>query len=239
MLPKQLCIYGSSMLVAAVLLVAGSCRPRERDRSAGQEQAPAAEPPTRTAVLAPSVTETKSASTGESMPRFAKNSPFAGDYKLETEPQGKRLWARSFLWEQAPPLAVEKWLTPQPDMQGKYLLIEHWATWCGPCRRSIGLLNEIHRRFQDQLVVIGISDESEGAVRALESPRVEYPVAIDPQARMKMALGVVGIPHVIIVEPQGFVVWEGFPLLQGHELTVETVARILAVNAQSGSAREP
>lgn len=36
------------------------------------------------------------------MPRFAKNSPFAGDYELASEPEGKRLWAKSFLWEKSP-----------------------------------------------------------------------------------------------------------------------------------------
>jgi thiol-disulfide isomerase/thioredoxin len=173
------------------------------------------------------------------MPRFARNSPFAGNYELASEPQGNRLWARSFLWEKAPGFVVEKWLTPEPDLQGKYILIEYWASWCGPCRRSIPLLNEIHRRFKDKLIVVGISDESEAAVRALKDPRIEYSVAIDTQARMKTALGVVGIPHVIILEQQGFVVWEGFPLLAGHELTVETVERILTAPMRRRPAQEP
>jgi hypothetical protein len=44
---------------------------------------------------------------------------------------------------------------------------------------------------------------------------------------MKTALGVTGIPHAIILEPEGYVVWEGYPLLEGHELTTEIVERIL------------
>jgi thiol-disulfide isomerase/thioredoxin len=175
----------------------------------------------------------------KAIPRFAKNSPFAGEYKPAAQAEGKRLWAGSFLWEQAPELIVEEWLTPEPAMQGRYVLIEHWATWCGPCRRSIPLLNEIHRRFKDRLVVIGISDEPAEAVRTLKEPRIEYPVAIDTQARMKTALAVTGIPHVIILEPRGYVVWEGFPLLQGHELTPEIVERILGADARDGAASEP
>lgn len=89
------------------------------------------------------------------------------------------------------------------------------------------------------LIVVGISDESEEAVRALKAPRIEYSVAIDTQARMKTALGVMGIPHVIIVEPQGSVIWEGFPLLEGHELTLETVERVLTAKARSRPAPEP
>jgi thiol-disulfide isomerase/thioredoxin len=113
-------------------------------------------------------------------------------------------------------------------MEGKYLLIECWATWCAPCRRSIRVLNEIHRRFRDRLIVVGISDEPRNTVLALEEPKIEYHLAIDTQARMKKALGVVGIPHAIVVEPGGHVVWEGYPLLEGHELTVEVIERILS-----------
>ena len=56
--------------------------------------------------------------------------------------------------------------------------------------------------------------------------------AIDTQARMKNELGVIGIPHVIIVEPGGCVVWEGFPLLKDYELTDKVVAHVLKVTRE-------
>ncbi len=239
MQPERLCTYQSPVLLVAVLIVTGGCRPRDNGRSSDQAPAQRTEEPSQAVISTPSVTATQSALRDEQIPRFAKNSPFAGDYQLAAEPEAKRLWARSFLWEKAPEFIVEKWLTPEPDLRGKYVLIEYWATWCGPCRRSIGLLNEIHRRFKDKLVVVGISDESEPAVRALKDPRIEYSVAIDPQARMKTALGVVGIPHAIILEPQGCVVWEGFPLLQGHELTLETIEWILTAQTHQAPVQEP
>jgi hypothetical protein len=46
---------------------------------------------------------------------------------------------------------------------------------------------------------------------------------------MKDYCGVYGIPHAIVVEPEGHVVWEGFPLLKDYELTEEILERILAV----------
>ena len=141
----------------------------------------------------------------------------------------KRLWARSFLWERAPDLVVEKWLTDEPETAGKYLLIEFWATWCRQCRLAAPKLNELHRKFGDELVVIGISDETEQVVRRLEEPAMEFHLAIDTQARTKEKMGVFGIPHAIIVEPGGYVIWEGFPLLKEHELTEQVVERILDV----------
>ena len=116
-----------------------------------------------------------------------------------------------------------------PDINGKYLLIEFWATWCRKCKQAAPKLNDFHRRFGKNLVVIGISDEPEQIVRKFEEPKLDFYTAIDTKARMKKELGVLGIPHVIIVEPNGHVVWEGFPLLKDYELTEETIKKILEV----------
>jgi len=165
-------------------------------------------------------------------PRFAAGSPFDTEYKPPIVKDGKRMWARSCLFREAPALVVEQWLSAKPETAGKVVLVEFWATWCPPCRRSIALLNRLHARFGEELVVIGISDETPQAVRALEEPHIQYYSAVDTQGRMKEALGVFGIPHVIIIEPGGYVVWEGFPLQKGYELTEEKVAKILAAGKQ-------
>jgi thiol-disulfide isomerase/thioredoxin len=139
-----------------------------------------------------------------------------------------RMNAKSFLNQQAPDLIVEKWLTPEPNRRGKFTLIDFWATWCPPCRRAIPELNGYYEKFGDKLVVIGISDETEEAVRKLVSPKIEYAVAIDTQARTKKTVEVTGIPHVLIIDPQGIVRWEGYPFLEGYELNEKIVADILA-----------
>ena len=141
---------------------------------------------------------------------------------------GKKIWAKSFLNQKAPELIVEKWLTDQPNLKGKFVLIDFWATWCPPCRKAIPELNGFQHQFGDKLVVIGISDETEAEVRKLAEPKIEYALAIDPQARMKNAVAVTGIPHVLIIDPQGYVRWEGFPFLDGYELNSRTVADIIS-----------
>lgn len=161
------------------------------------------------------------------IPRFAVNSPFDTEYESPVPEKGKKLWARSLLWEKAPDMIVEKWLTDEPKTAGKYLLIEFWATWCRQCRLAVPRLNMIHEKFGKDMVVMGISDETEEVIRKLAEPKIDYYIASDTQARMKDKVGVFGIPHVIIIEPGGYVVWEGFPLLKGHELTEEVVEKIL------------
>lgn len=169
------------------------------------------------------------------IPRFAVNSPFSNDYNNPIPDEPKRLWARSCLWDKAPDFVVEKWLTEGPAMKGKYLLVEFWGTWCSQCRRAVPLLNEFHGKYKDRLAVIGISDEEEDVIRKFAESKIEYHLAMDRQGRMQKELAVRGVPHIIIIEPGGHVVWEGFPLLKGYELTNEVVERILAVGDKTGS----
>lgn len=140
---------------------------------------------------------------------------------------GKKLWARSILNQKAPALVVEKWISTQPDIKGKFILVDFWATWCGPCRRYIPDLNDIQQKYADRLVVVGLSDETQEKVEAFSNPKITYFEAIDTRARMKDKLAVEGIPHAILIDPNGVVRWEGFPLLQGNELTDTVVARLL------------
>ncbi len=144
--------------------------------------------------------------------------------------QSKQLWAQSYLYAKAPDFVVEKWLGNAPDMAGKYILIEFWATWCSACRRAQPLMNSFHENFGEEMVIIGISDESEEKLLPyIKEKNIQYYMAIDTQARMKDHLGIWGIPHVIIIEPNGFVIWEGFPLLKDYELNEATIQRILEI----------
>jgi len=119
--------------------------------------------------------------------------------------------AKSFLNQPAPILQVEKWLTEQPDTTGKFVLLDFWATWCGPCRQSIPALNRMQERFKDRLVIIGLSDEQEVEVRRMQNPKIEYTIAIDPWHRTKSEVEVHAIPHTLLIDTNGIVRFEGHP----------------------------
>jgi thiol-disulfide isomerase/thioredoxin len=165
----------------------------------------------------------------DDIPRYADNSPFKSEFKMPVVKEGKRLWADSLIWSEAPELLVETWLTDKPDTKGKYVLVEFWNTWCPPCRRSLAVLNRFHKKYGEELVVIGVCDEKPETVRNFKTHKIEFYSAIDTQARTKKEYGVFGVPHAVILEPEGYVIWEGFPLLKGYELTDKIIEKILAV----------
>jgi cytochrome c biogenesis protein CcmG/thiol:disulfide interchange protein DsbE len=122
-----------------------------------------------------------------------------------------KLHAKSFRGQKGPRFQVEQFLTPIPDTKGKFVLVDFWATWCGPCRASIPHLNALQMKFKDRLVVIGLSDETAAEVKAMKSPVIGYFVAVDTKSRMSNEAEVRGIPHAILLDPDGIVRFEGNP----------------------------
>jgi cytochrome c biogenesis protein CcmG, thiol:disulfide interchange protein DsbE len=109
-------------------------------------------------------------------------------------------------------------------VEGKFVLVDFWATWCGPCRQSIPHLNDLQAKFKDRLVVIGLSNENPDDIRKMSSPEMNYAVGTDTQARTMSMVEVRGIPHAILIDPQGIVRFEGVPVY----LTEEGLERLLA-----------
>jgi cytochrome c biogenesis protein CcmG, thiol:disulfide interchange protein DsbE len=140
----------------------------------------------------------------------------------------KTLYADEVRGKPAPKFEVEQWLTAEPDRAGKVVLIDFWATWCPPCRATIPELNDYQAKFKDDLVVIGVSDEAPNVLKDfMGKTEMKYAVAIDRAGRMKGAIGVIGIPHVLIISTDGIVRWQGFPLSDQEPLTADIVRQII------------
>lgn len=142
----------------------------------------------------------------------------------------KTLYAKNDLrGKPAPKLEVEKWLkNGDPATKGKVLLIDFWATWCPPCRETIPELNKWQKEFAGDLVVIGVSDEpTETLTKFMAKTPMDYSVASDPAKKMSKQVGVEGIPHVLVVTPDGVVRWQGFPLQDEDKLTSAKIKQII------------
>ena len=142
--------------------------------------------------------------------------------------QKKQLWAKSFLNQKGPELNIKEWVSEEPNTKGKFVLIDFWGTWCGPCIKGIPDMNAYHNEFKDQLVVIGISMEPIEKVKSFKKAKMEYFSGIDSNGSLNTAFEIQGIPHVVLIDPKGIVRWEGFPFLGGHELTSKAIQDIIA-----------
>ena len=120
--------------------------------------------------------------------------------------------------EKAPEFSVAQWVGTRPEMKDKTVVIDFWATWCGPCRAAIPHMNELQQAFASDLVCVGVSNENSDAFkkgmssRQLNKPNTfAYSLALDPSAKMQRHFGVRGIPHCVVISPDGKVRWQGHP----------------------------
>ena len=150
-------------------------------------------------------------------------SPSIEDYKAIFPDEGRQGWPTPYLWQAAPKLVVEKWLTEEPQTEGRFVLLDFWATWCTPCLRMIPTLNQLQEEYGDQLVIIGLSEETEEEVRQFREPAILYSVAIDTKKHLQGEYAVAGLPYGVLIEPGGTVVY------QGYGLDEEIVRNVLSV----------
>ncbi len=112
----------------------------------------------------------------------------------------------------APPLSVKHWIQPREkpasnwqDLRGKMVVVEFWATWCGPCVEAIPHLNELSRKFRDRGVqFLSVTDEDAATVeKFLKKRPIDGWVALDTDHSMFDAYGVQGVPRTAFVDANG------------------------------------
>lgn len=87
------------------------------------------------------------------------------------------------------------------------LVINLWASWCGPCREELPFLARAHEEF-DELTIIGVAYDDTDPLAAIELAEVSgvtYPQVVDSATRIREPLGVVGLPQTVFVGADGTV----------------------------------
>lgn len=93
--------------------------------------------------------------------------------------------------------------------KGKYVLVDFWASWCGPCRMEIPNLIKVYNQYKgDKFEVLGVAtwDKPEDTKKAIKELGIPYPQILNASKEVSDAYGIVGIPHIILFDPDGKIV---------------------------------
>lgn len=91
------------------------------------------------------------------------------------------------------------------ELRGKVVLLNFWATWCGPCRQEMPHLEKLHRMFSEEgLVLLGVNEESLSQVREyLDEEGITFPNLHTPDGQVFRQYGVNALPTSLIVDRHG------------------------------------
>lgn len=90
--------------------------------------------------------------------------------------------------------------------RGKYVLVDFWASWCGPCKAEIPNLIKVYNQYKgDKFEVLGVAtwDEPKASLKTIEQMKIPYPQILNAQRAGSDAYGITGIPEIILFGPDG------------------------------------
>jgi len=92
------------------------------------------------------------------------------------------------------------------DLRGKVVVLNVWASWCIPCQDEAGELNRSYELYKGRDVAfigIAFNDDTDPMRQFVDKYNVAYPVALDPEGRISIGLGITGVPETYLIDPQG------------------------------------
>jgi len=130
---------------------------------------------------------------------------------LGVRPDSYQMLVDHFVDKQAPELTAHEVSTSDSvelaAHEGDVVVLDFWATWCGPCRKTLPHLAELHRTKKDEgLTIIGVSDEDDEVLEGfLEENPLPYTIAVDEDRETSGEYLINSYPTMYIVDREGIV----------------------------------
>jgi cytochrome c biogenesis protein CcmG/thiol:disulfide interchange protein DsbE len=114
--------------------------------------------------------------------------------------------------EQAPPISLPTAHGDSialPDLRGRIVYVDFWASWCTPCRRSFPWMNELQQRYGDRgltIVAINVDRRRADADQFLQGNTARFAVVYDDRGATPLLYSVKGMPSSYLIDARGIVV---------------------------------
>ena len=94
------------------------------------------------------------------------------------------------------------------DLKGKVLVLDFWATWCGPCREGLPHVQKVYKEFKDkglQAYALNLKEPKDKARQFVDETKLSVPVLLDIEGKTAEAYSVTGIPQTVVIGRDGLV----------------------------------
>jgi thiol-disulfide isomerase/thioredoxin len=92
------------------------------------------------------------------------------------------------------------------ELKGKVILLDFWASWCGPCKSSFPVMEELTKKYAGQgltIVAVSVDEKQENMQRFLKSTKVSFNVVRDAQQKLVAAANIRAMPTSFLVDRSG------------------------------------
>ena len=106
------------------------------------------------------------------------------------------------------------------EYRGDVVMINFWATWCGPCRQEMPLLDQLYARYQRvgfNLLGVNIDDDSRRAMQMIDELGVSFPILFDARKEVSELYAVEAMPVTVLVDREGTVRYVHHGYKPGYE----------------------
>ena len=127
-----------------------------------------------------------------------------------------------------PPVSLE-------TLRGKPVVLNFWASWCGPCRKEMPAFEAVHQQAKDRIRFVGIDNQDyrDSALELLRQTGVSYPSGFDPKGKVAASFGLVGMPTTVFISGDGRLLERRTGEMNREQLE-ETIERLFAESEGNG-----